>query len=65
MSDGEEIEAVKRSREDTETLTWLDDSLAYVRDAGQTKAEALLRLVRIEVLEELDVELERRAEDQP
>lgn len=65
MTDGEEIEAVKRSREDTETLTWLDDSLAYVRDAGQTKAEALLRQVRIEVLEELDVELERRAEDQP
>lgn len=65
MPDGEEIEAVKRSREDTETLAWLDDSLAYVRDAGQTKAEALLRLVRIEVLEELDAERERHSEDQP
>lgn len=65
MPDGEEIEAVKRSREDTETLAWLDDSLAYVRDAGRTKAEALLRLVRIEVLEELDAERERHSEDQP
>lgn len=41
-------------KEDTETLTWLDDSLEYVRAAGQAKIEALLWLVRIDVLEEME-----------
>ena len=41
-------------KEDAETLAWLDDSLEYVRAAGQTKTEALLRLVQIEVVEEME-----------
>jgi hypothetical protein len=42
-------------KENAETLAWLDDSLEYVLAAGQTRIAALLRLVRIEVLEEMKV----------
>ena len=44
---------MKHQGYDADTLAWLDDSLEHVLEAGHTKTEALLRLVREEVLEEI------------
>ena len=55
---------MKHQRYDADTLAWLDDSLEHVREAGHTKTEALLRLVRLEVLEEVGLSGQGFDEDQ-
>ena len=53
---------MKLSREEAETLAWIESSLEHVRAAGQDKIETLLDIVRTEVLGELG--LSGRASDE-